>query len=102
MSAQSERADAYRQRAVELVNAGKLQVRPLPHSEVKEMADGSGAFTEVTVWVPAAALAPELRCWCFRRHKPVVRCFDRDPGDVGPQGVTRSEAETITGRLSAI
>lgn len=65
---------AYRQRAVELVNAGKLQVTQAIGAEVKECGDG--AFVDVSVFVPAAALVKPSRCKCWRRWGPCARCAE--------------------------
>jgi hypothetical protein len=54
--------DAYRRRALELVNSGRAQAESLPGSLVTPVA--GGAYVEVSVWVPSAALrAPQARCW---------------------------------------
>ncbi len=73
MSAASERVDAFRRRAVELVNAGRVRVEGMPYSLVTQMADG-GAYVELVAFVPEAAIAPERKAACWRRRGPCARC----------------------------
>lgn len=75
--------EAYRQKAEQLANAGRVKVQAPAYGNVQEMPDG-GAFVELVVFVSADALAENMtrpRCW--RRRSPCVRCAAAALDEIG-------------------
>lgn len=67
--------EAYRRRALELVNSGRVQVENLPGSLVTPVA--GGAYVEVAVWIPEAELG-RLSLPTARSASPVLDARDRE------------------------